>query len=142
MEQEQAKARALHQSPARSAAGTRKVTSRAISPSKRSSRQNSKSRQDSASRGPDPADFEAEFVIEDEELSRAGTPKPAANGNGKDRAEDAAATRSAVVKDEQENLSKEVESTPQGVELPTDVRVKLRKLDKLEGRYQGTTIAQ
>ena len=140
LEQEQAKARALHQSPARSAAGAKKVTSRAISPTRRLNRQSSKSRQDNASKAPDPADFEAEFVIDDEELSRSGTPKPAADGNRRDGVEDAAASRPAVVENEQENSTKEAEPALQGDELPTDVRVKLRKLDKLEGKYHGIAI--
>ena len=137
MEQEQAKARALHQSPSRSTAGARKVASRNLSPSKRAAVQGSRGRQEEVGKGPDPADFEPEFVIDDEEPSRSGTPRPSTNGNEKEMTEFGAATAPNISEDGQEKQEKESETQAQTFELPTDVRVKLRKLDKLEGRYQG-----
>ncbi len=90
-------------------------------------------------RGPDPSEFENAFVIEDdsEEPSRAGTPaigeeKTAAMAEGN-------ATRDARALGENSEKvgEKAVEAPPKAPELPTEVRTKLRKLEKLESKYQG-----
>ena len=142
LEQEQAKARALHQSPSRSTAGARKVAPRTLSPSKRAARQGSRGRQDSTSKGPDPAEFEAEFVIDDEEPSRSGTPRPATEASEKDVAEVGVIKTSMTLEDGQEKQGKEPDILAPTSELPTDVRVRLRKLEKLESRYQGVESSQ
>lgn len=94
------------------------------------------------SRGPDPAEFEKAFVIEDEseEPSRVGTPalpdimsdapKPGAVRG--DELNEKVGMEGDLEKDEHGS-----EAT-KPVELPPDVKTKLRKLEKLESRYQGT----
>ena len=93
-------------------------------------------------RGPDPSEFEQDYAIGDDESavpSRAGTPKPEvkekdAQPTG-DAAEDGDGTKredaEAKPADAESNLARE-EKAP---ELPADVRAKLRKLEKLEGKY-------
>ncbi len=78
-------------------------------------------------------------MIDDDGPSRSGTPRPVADRNG------VAATEKAP----QENTSSEsnqgtgetatsADEPRSSSDLPTDVRVKLRKLEKLESRYHGT----
>lgn len=78
-------------------------------------------------KGPDPAEFDPEFVIgeEDDENSRAGTPRPkekaeageSPTGNGKEGAENPKDT-----------------SPPA---LSPEIRARLRRLEKLEPKYTG-----
>jgi hypothetical protein len=84
--------------------------------------------------------FEGAFVIEDdsEEPSRSGTPaipemKPEAIGEKGATAETTGVDEGEVVNEKAEILPK----PPTMTDLPPDVRSKLRKLDKLEVRYQG-----
>ena len=137
LEQEQARARAAQRSPSRAGPGARRIAARAISPTRSSSRQGSRSRQDSLNRRPDPADFEGDFVIEDDEPSRSGTPRPGADSSGEGGQGRRDASKTRPVADGSADPAKESEPTSTAAELPTDVRVKLRKLDKLENRYQG-----
>ncbi|KAL9126164.1 MAG: hypothetical protein Q9217_004744 [Psora testacea] len=136
--EEQAKSRFASGSPSRSASGARRNASRAISPTKRAARQGSRGRQDGSGKGPDPTDFEPEFVIDDEELSRSGTPKPLADQEDKAAVEVSAPQGGVITENGQGSQAKDggLDSSSQSFELPTDVRVKLRKLEKLEGRYQ------
>ena len=87
-------------------------------------------------RAPDPAEFEPEFVIGDDDLpSRSVTPRPAEpkkHTTSSDSAPDSNAD--ATNGTAQENSATKDSAA---VELPTDVRVKLRKLDKLESKYHG-----
>lgn len=134
--EEQARQRsALTSSPPLSA--SKRSTSRAESPAKRTIRSNApRQNGETPAKGPDPAEFEPEFVIGDSDVpSRSGTPRPALT-----RSE--SVTRQAAepkenLRDDREKSEKTVADnvveTPQ--ELPTDVRVKLRKLEKLESRY-------
>ena len=141
--EEQAKQKAAaHEasSPSRPSSGTRRSSSRRTSPSKRQGRPRllDQNDRDIVAGGPDPSDFEPEFVIgEDDFESRAATPLPKekvsqADSDGveesKPPAEASAEAREKQVEPKSSSMS----------ELPTDVRVKLRKLDKLESRYQGT----
>ena len=75
-------------------------------------------------------------MIEDEseEPSRVGTP---ANMDEKTAliAEDGAPAAAGSVNGSEKGPEKE--TPPTTVELPVDVRAKLRKLEKLESRYQG-----
>lgn len=94
---------------------------------------------DDGARGADPSVFEGAFVIEDdsEEPSRAGTPatpeaKPEITEEKGTTAENTGAVDSEVV-----NEKAEAPPKPSATDLPADVRSKLRKLDKLEARYQG-----
>lgn len=112
---------------------------------------------DNGAANTDPAVFEAAFVIDDEEPSRSATPQPstaseknAENGESKSVAEDGEKgdTESGnTTKDPEKNGDNEGRQsegdkpvpppkyTP--VELPPDIRAKLRKLDKLEKTYPG-----
>lgn len=89
-----------------------------------------------AGRGPDPAEFEPELTIDDEDgSSRAGTPgleKEKTGDVSNDLKEGQGAPGEGDGAPEQST-----DSVAAKTSLPTDVRVKLRKLDKLEGRYQG-----
>ena len=75
-------------------------------------------------------------MIEDEseEPSRVGTP---ANMGEKTAliAEDEAPAAAGSVNGSEKGSEKE--TPPTTIELPVDVRAKLRKLEKLESRYQG-----
>ncbi|KAI9782615.1 MAG: hypothetical protein M1839_004861 [Geoglossum umbratile] len=126
-------------SPSRSGSGTRRSSSRRTSPSKRQGRssltdQNGKD--PATTGGPDPSEFEPEFVIgEDDVDSRAGTPLPKEKAGQADN--DGAEGGNPPAEGGAEVKEKRTEVKSSSVsELPTDVRVKLRKLDKLESRYQ------
>ena len=70
-------------------------------------------------------------MIGEDELSRSGTPRPLAENEGS-----ADKPRREMIS---ENVSKGLDPTPvtdsTSPELPTDVRVKLKKLEKLESKY-------
>lgn len=135
--QEQARQRHAQASPSRSNSNARGADSRAISPAKRVSRQGTRDQQDGdpPAKGPDPADFESEFAIDDDDLTRSGTPKPQSNQNGNTKTMQETAPR-------QSSSETNEKSTAAGdfgalSILPTDVREKLRKLEKYESRYHG-----
>ncbi|KAK0105260.1 hypothetical protein ONS95_004352 [Cadophora gregata] len=135
--EEQARAKAAPP-VARSASTARRSNSRTDSPASKPRRPRPKDNEGSTARGPDPSEFENAFVIEDESEgpSRVGTPAigdekspqsadtmtPATSvsGEGGEKAGEASADAPAV---------------PVPVELPPDVRTKLRKLEKMESRY-------
>jgi hypothetical protein len=77
--------------------------------------------------GPDPAEFDPDFVIgeDDEQPSRAGTPRP------KEKAE-AGDGPSDEVKEKTEE-----EKGPAAPAQPPDVVLRLRRLEKLEPKYTG-----
>lgn len=114
------------------------------------------SKQDDGAANLDPAVFEAAFVIDDDEPSRANTPKPPSdeqapqNGDGKDggpasdeAGASAKAEGNAQPAKDGEARAKDDEQKPvpppknDTSELPPDVRTKLRKLEKLEATYPG-----
>ena len=109
-----------------------------MSPAVRSSRTRSGETKGVDAKGPDPREFDPEFVIDDEEIpARGGTPGPS-------QAKDEERGNSGAEKSEADNgmqISEKPtapdDSAAQTSELPTDVRVKLRKLERLEPRYQG-----
>ncbi|KAI5300120.1 hypothetical protein KEM55_009311 [Ascosphaera atra] len=86
-------------------------------------------------RGPDPTEFD-EFVVGEEDGPNGdngdnapGTPKiKAADAQGKEGGKGAGNTEKSAA-DANANATR--------TELPTDIRVKLRRLEKLETRYQG-----
>ena len=99
-------------------------------------------------RGPDPAEFDADFVVGDEESSGAasrvasgrGTPAPGVDREGegekaKEKTGEEPRDKGGHVREK--SAASLGPMSPTGWELPTEVRVKLRRLDKLEGRYQG-----
>ncbi|KAI9742744.1 MAG: hypothetical protein M1818_003473 [Claussenomyces sp. TS43310] len=91
--------------------------------------------EDDGSRGPDPSEFEGAFVIDDESEppSRTGTPMPTNNSQTK-MAEDEVTQAASMA---EPTTEKDTAASPRASsELPLEVRTKLRKLDKLESRYQ------
>jgi len=137
--EEQAKAKAAAAVPARTASTARRSASlRNESPSKRS-RARLKEVDDGA-KGPDPSVFERAFVIEDdsEEPSRSGTPAIPDTKPEMTREKGLTAENTGPDDGEVVNVKAEILPSPSTKqELPPDVRSKLRKLDKLEARYQG-----
>lgn len=137
--EEQAKQRAAsQQSPSRSSSVSKRPGSRAISPSRRATRpkdQDNGNKEPPSGRGPDPSEFDPDFVIgEDDEPSRAGTPRP------KEKAEASDVTQTDNSgKDKEENGKEQArDATLSGqAELPPEVRTKLRKLERLESKYSG-----
>jgi hypothetical protein len=107
-----------------------------LSPSKRTSRSKDgdSSKAAPTGKGPDPSEFDPEFVIgdEDEQPSRAGTPRPkekaptteGASENGSEKKED----------DKEAEGDEKPDKAP---EIPPEVQTRLRKLDKLEPKYTG-----
>jgi hypothetical protein len=93
-----------------------------------------KNRQDP---GPDPSDFDGETSVDSGDLqSRSATPQ-------EDAVKAKVSIDGARVEKGAGDAQAEAVGEGQGrqsIELPTDVRVKLRKLDKLESRYQGELI--
>jgi hypothetical protein len=114
---------------------------------------------DSAALNPDPAVFEAAFVIDDAEgPSRVGTPMSSTNekeiagendaaegskgnnessGEGQIQEGDKPAIDVTTLTNEKKP---DTTSHTTAVELPADVRAKLRKLEKLEATYPGRYI--
>ncbi len=137
--EEQAKAKAAAAAPVRTGSTARRSASlRNESPSKRS-RARPKEVDDGA-RGSDPSVFERAFVIEDdsEEPSRSAT--PAIPETKPEVMAEKGATAENTGLDEGEVVNEKAEIPPNSstkTDLPPDVRSKLRKLDKLEARYQG-----
>ena len=139
--EEQARQRATHSPPARSSLEARRSSSRTQSPSKRIPRNKGQSEKegDPPGKGPDPSEFEPEFVIEDDsQPSRIGTPKPTQGSDGDATGEGELVEKAPQVEDGevQEIAPGNAPSSP-FLELPLEVRTKLRKLGKLESRYQG-----
>jgi len=139
--EEQARQRLSQASPSRSGSNAERSSSRNLSPSKRVSRQAARGRQDGdpQAKGPDPADFEPEFVIGNDEQSRSGIPRPPTDRNGTSAAETTVQEPLARGDFSQESgeIITSAEEPRTSSDLPTDVRVKLRKLEKLESRYHG-----
>lgn len=90
-------------------------------------------------RSPDPTEFEAEFAIgDDDSSSRSATPRQ----DGSTTQESGAQGNNADTKQSGESAGKEAapDAEPRPApssELPADVRSRLRRLDKLESKYQG-----
>ncbi|KDB26151.1 hypothetical protein H109_02030 [Trichophyton interdigitale MR816] len=125
--EEQARQRASQETLSRSNSAARKSNN--ASPSQRTSR----IKQDSSgipARGPDPAEFDGETITGDDELtaetasSNQGSEKGGFGNSGQQAKGDAKEASTAGLKDGSMN------------ELPTDIRVRLRRLDKPEARYQ------
>ena len=140
--EEQARQRALQTTPSRSNSTARKPPSRSSSPAVRAARRRptDNGTGDPTAKGPDPKDFEPEFVIGDEELlSRKGTPQPQ-DGRNPDISEDGQTEKATSVDSaqvESKDAAVQDEAPAAVTELPKEVRVKLRKLERLESRYQG-----
>jgi hypothetical protein len=140
--EEQARQKATQPTtPSRSSSTARRSNSRNLSPSKRTARSKDgdSSKAAPAGTGPDPSEFDPEFVIgeEDDQPSRAGTPRPKEKAQP---AEDVAENgeNGEGKKEEEEGPTAEVEVKPeQPPELPRDIQLRLRRLDKLDPKYTG-----
>jgi hypothetical protein len=125
--EEQARQKALPSTLSRSNSAVRS----SASPSKRGTR--GRGTADGAGvdaglgKGPDPSEFEKE-VVPDEEDS---------GGAEKEKEKGDETTAGKQVEDKLNEKEDEKATTQEKDVLPTDVRVRLRKLEKLEGRYQG-----
>lgn len=135
--EEQARQRVSQSSPSRSQSGTRRPSRRDDSPSTRSVRPGARGRKDGeAIRGPDPADFEPEFVVGDSDTpTRSGTPRPTHEKEQTGSSE--ASTEGVRESSDEQTQEKAAVNEMAPPDLPTEVRVKLRKLDKLESKYHG-----
>lgn len=99
-------------------------------------------------RGPDPKEFEAEFAIGDDDISsRSATPrpestdfseKPAAENGEQAEGAVGAPTNEKPVSNEKESESTTDANQPP-LELSPEVKAKLRRLNKMETRYQGNS---
>lgn len=137
--EEQARQRTSNGSPSRSSSGTQRSSSRTDSPSRRAPRTGGRERRDGDPPPPFPSEFESEFVIGGDDVpSRSATPRPV-----QEKAQNTAAngiSNGETPEPGNETLQERIaESDPVVApsELPTDVRVKLRKLEKLESKYNG-----
>ena len=146
--EEQARHRALQNaSPSRSSSVSSRSGARDSSPAVRSraNRPLARNNGDEPSKGPDPQEFEPEFVIDDDDApSRTLTPQPSRENNGTATTGDASNDGSSEANSESTTLKgdEDGQATKAPPELPSDVRVKLRKLERLEARYQGTVCAR
>lgn len=138
--EEQARQKASQQSsPSRSNSAPRRSSSRNLSPSKRTARSKDGdgSKSAPAGKGPDPSEFDPEFVIGDEEdaPSRASTPRPKEKAQSADATtENGESVDGRKEGDQPGEGSDKPEKTP---EIPPEVQTRLRKLDKLEPKYSG-----
>lgn len=91
-------------------------------------------------KAPDPADFEPEFVVGDDDASSdTSSMKPVPGTDTPPVTQDAEPVKEPVVEAGAGEKAPAVEDTkPSPVLLPLDVRKRLQKLDKLEPKYQGT----
>lgn len=104
---------------------------------------------DDGAANPDPAVFEAAFVIDDDEPSRATTPRPPTeekapqNGDSSDKADTGAGNGKETENnggDEDQSEADRPVPPPKPVaapELSPELRARLRKLEKLEATYPG-----
>ncbi|KAL9586341.1 MAG: hypothetical protein Q9212_000959 [Teloschistes hypoglaucus] len=117
----------------------RRPISRPQSPAQRVRRPNAPSRPngETSGRGPDPSEFEPESVIDDLDVPGESTvPRPAPPRTDS-ATEDVVRPLSDGARDNEDGQMKAQPDAAPVVsqELPNDVRMKLRKLDKLESRY-------
>ena len=79
-------------------------------------------------------------MIGDDDLpSRAGTPRPPSDGPQPSIPADNSTKDADTSFEKQPDKPTEVHDTPVAPsELPQDIQAKLRKLEKIESRYQGT----
>ena len=128
-------------SPSRSTSDTRRPALRDESPANRPERTGARGRKegDPARKTADPAEFEPDFVVGDDDMpSRSGTPRPLEPKTQASSMEPSADLKLDAA--ESSAQDKIASRDPIAIELPTDVRVKLRKLDKLESKYHGSSI--
>lgn len=139
--EEQARQRSSQESPSRSNSRSQRSSSRTLASNRQAVRSEGRESKDGelSTKGPDPSEFEPDFVIDgDSTPSRSTTPRPV-QGKGEDATANGVpapvAPESNDKKSQGTDGEKDATTTP--LELPTDVRVKLRKLEKLESKYYG-----
>lgn len=89
-------------------------------------------------RGPDPSEFEPELGVSNAEVPGSSTTSQSLHRNDGVPPPNEASNeepRTSNGDDDKPGLNPSLTTE----ELPTDVRVKLRKLDKLESRYNGSS---
>lgn len=100
---------------------------------------------DDGAANPDPAVFEAAFVIDDDEPSRATTPRPATDEKAPQNGEsgsDVGNTKEYENNGDDDGKSEGDRPVPPPKsvatpEFPPELRARLRKLEKLEATYPG-----
>ncbi|KAK3044785.1 hypothetical protein LTS18_000360, partial [Coniosporium uncinatum] len=140
-EQSQRERGSQSQSPSRASSSAQRPNTRRVSPSRRPARRKESGNEDKAQdgrKGPDPATFEPEFVIGDDDtsanISRAGTPMPKSTSDATATPqvkENGAAAKTA----EGETQEVPSDSPAPAAELSPEVQSKLRRLEKLEPKY-------
>ena len=138
--EEQARSRLSQSSPSRSNSNSRRTASRALSPTRRSSQPGARGRQDGdpSAKELDPASFDPDLEIEGGELSRSRTPGPTTDQNGSGTS--IKGMHDSSLREIGQEISSKAsmeDATGASSDLPTDVRVRLRKLEKLESKYHG-----
>jgi hypothetical protein len=90
-------------------------------------------------RGPDPSEFENAFVIEDEseESSRVGTPAIGEEKPTTMAENNAPAEAEASGEINEKAVEKPIEPLPKAPEVSPEIRTKLKKLERMESKYQG-----
>lgn len=133
--EEQARQRTSQQSPSRSNSNVRRPSVRASSPIKRGTR-----RKDEDPSPQDPSEFEPDFGIENEDgPGNSGTPR--LSHKREDVLGASEAPREAHPSTSNRtggDKAVTADLTTTSLDLPADIRTKLRKLDKLETRYHGS----
>ena len=96
----------------------------------------------STEKGPDPSEFEPEFAVGDDESavpSRISTPLPEAQNEEVEQNQIAAQQEEFTKREDADGKPQETNGSPvpsaRSPELPTEVRVRLKKLDRLESKY-------
>lgn len=148
--EEQSRQRTSQSTAARTESSARQANARGTSPSRRQGRTAAKGfKQDdkintTATKGPDPSEFEKDLIDDGEDVAAN---KPGGSSVDKDKTEEAkpspgAETEESSARDNgQSKGSSQVVESQKAVSLPTDVRMRLRKLDKLEERYNGKVVS-
>lgn len=135
--EEQARSKTAQDSISRSNSA-RRPPGRALSPSKRPSRPR-RNTSGTPVRGPDPTEFEPEFAIGDDDSSRSGTPRVDSPAPSEGQpSNDAEKSTEESAKESVPEPQAQVNQAPS--ELPPEIRVKLRRLDKMESRYHGRLV--
>lgn len=135
--EEQAKTRALTESPNSSTSLARKTT--AISTNQKRTRSKIKV-EDDGIRGPDPSEFEEDkFVIDSDDTGENKDEKAVTVLAEEQNTEKVPISLESTHKMDipEQNKIDETKAEVAAAELPVEVKAKLRKLDKLESRYQG-----
>ncbi|KAI9669626.1 MAG: hypothetical protein M1831_007322 [Alyxoria varia] len=139
--EEQARQRPTQPSPSRQSGASRRAVNQTNSPSRRRQRQNTENAKPWDLSGPDPDpsafDPDAENVVDDT------SNKPGTSANASDssktlgRRDESSEKQESEKEEKPDGTAEEADATPaEPLELPDDVKAKLRRLNKLEEKYQ------